>query len=200
MEWSLFAKESSGLAVRTSLNPEPLAENLTSLGEGRTVGAQAVVRVRDYKTVTGWLSYTISRSERRDGPEAPVRPFDYDQPHALTLVVSTTPIEGWNFGFRLRASSGYPRVRVSGAYLDARTGAYEPLRQGRERLPPFVQLDIHCEKVWKIGPARAALYLDILNSLNRQNPEEAVYRYDYRERRFLTGFPFVAVLGARADL
>ena len=200
VEWALFAKRSDGLAVRTAANPEPLAENLTSTGGGTSFGGQAVLRVREFKTVSGWASYTLSRSERQDGDARPPRPFDFDQPHAVTLVASTTPVEGWTFGLRLRAASGYPRVKILGAYFDARTGAYQPIREGRERLPTFVQLDLHGERAWRFGSARAVLYLDVVNVVARENPEEIVYGFDYRERGFLTSYPFFAVLGARGEL
>ena len=199
LEAATFAKVASGLTVRSSLDPPRLAENLVATGEGRTLGAQGTVRVQKWKTISGWLTYTFSRAERRDDERSAWRRFDFDQPHALTLVASVEPFEGWRFGTRLRAASGYPRARVVGAYYEPRIGSYQPIRDGRERLPAFVQLDLHAERAITWGASTIVAYLDVVNVLDRSNAEEAVYGYDYRDRSYLTGYPLLALVGVRFE-
>jgi len=199
VEWSVFARYLSDLTSRTTLDSPPLSENLTSMGEGRSLGAAVTARVRGGKVFSGWINYTLTRSERRDTAHGPWRSFDFEQPHFLTAVASVEPMEGWTLGTRLRASSGYPRARIVGAYYDAQAGVFQPIRDGRERLPPTVQLDLHAARNGRWGPIGWSLYLDVINVLNLRNAEEAVYSHDYRERGYLSGFPLLALLGARIE-
>jgi hypothetical protein len=197
-EWSVYAKELSGLGVRSTLETPPVAANIIDTGRGRTVGAQVVARVPTWGMLSGWISYGLSRSERSDANGA-WRRFDFDQPHSLTAVASVEPVKNWRFGTRLRVASGYPKTRVVGATYDSRLGEFQPIRAGRERLPVFAQLDAHAEHSGQSGPMKWTLYLDIVNVTNRTNAEEIVYSFDYRNRDYLTSFPFLALAGVRIE-
>ena len=44
------------------------------------------------------------------------------------------------------------------------------------------------------------VFLDVMNVTNTPNPEEVTFSYDYSQRKYLTGLPILAVLGARLEL
>jgi TonB dependent receptor/TonB-dependent Receptor Plug Domain len=197
LEWSIFAKELSGLTVRSRQEAPVVAANLVDSGRGRSVGAQVVARVPQWGMLSGWVSYGISRAERSDG--ATWRRFDFDQPHLLTAVASVEPAKGWRFGARLRVASGYPKTQVVGATYESRLGEFQPIRAGQARLPMFAQLDLHAEHSRLINHVKCTFYLDAINVTNRTNAEEIVYSFDYRNRDYLTSFPFLALVGARIE-
>jgi TonB family protein len=74
-----FWTQSSALAVRSTVS-EPLAgQALVAVGSGRAYGGQILLRQEKTAGFFGWISYTLSRSERQDAPGGRWRLSDYDQ-------------------------------------------------------------------------------------------------------------------------
>jgi hypothetical protein len=202
VETSVFYVASEGLPVRSAAASPVEAQALVSEGRGRAFGAQLLVRRQLGQGVFGWLSWSLSRSERRDHPGASWRLSDFDQTHVVTALASWEVGRGVTLGARARVASGFPRTPVIGAYYDARRDAWQPLLgvTDGERIPLFFQLDLRASKAFALGPKEALeVYLDLTNATNRQNPEEIVYARDYARRGFLSGLPILPVIGARAS-
>jgi hypothetical protein len=196
-----FIKWLDQLVTRSALASPPLGQALLQDGSGLVFGGQLLLRARPWKGLSGWLSYTLSRSERQDHPGAMTRLSDYDQTHVLALVASWS-WRGLGLGLRLRWSSGFPRTPVTGAFYDARDDQYQPLfgAQNSARLPDFVQLDARVEYGFRWKRAGLLLYLDIQNLTDHANAEEVAYRPDYSnfaQPGYVSGLPITAVLGAR---
>jgi hypothetical protein len=197
-----FYKWMGDLAVRDPSPTPKLANALLQEGVGRSYGVQLLLRQQPWNGFFGWVSYTISRSERRDTPTSAWRLFDYDQPHVLTLVGSKEA-GAWTFGARFRFATGLPRTPVAGAFYDATDDAYQPIfgAQNTLRLPTFWQLDLRIDRSFRLGEAaRLLVYVEGLNVTNRSNGEEYIYNVDYTRRGTVTGLPAIAVLGARVEL
>src|SRR6185436_5395735 len=126
----------------------------------------------------GWVSYALSRSERR-GPGEAWRLFDFDQTHSLTAVASYE-WHRFTVGARLRWATGAPRTPVVGAFYDARDDRFQPVFGAHNsiRIPDFFQLDLRVERRFSWPSVRADVYLDVQNLTGRANPEEIVYDYD----------------------
>ncbi len=197
-----FDKRMNDLVVRSRL-PNPLrARALTQNGQGHSYGVQFLVRQELWKGFFGWASYAISKSERRFEGDERWRPFDFDQPHVLSLVASQE-IGLWGVGARFRYASGNPRTPVTGSVYDARSDRFDPVfgPQGSIRVPSFWQLDLRVDRTFPLGrSARALVFADLQNVTNRQNAEEIVYSGDFRRRGIITGLPFIAVIGGRLEL
>jgi hypothetical protein len=194
-----FETTSKNLAVRSPL-PSPLvAQALVDTGIGRTRGVQVLLRKQLAKKLFGWVTYTLSRSERANGEGQPYYLYDFDQTHVLSAVGSYDIGAGFVVGTRFRYASGYPRTPVTGAYFDGQTGVYQPFfgPLNSTRIPDFIQWDIRVAKTFAIGKATLETYLDVQNVTNRANPEEIVYSLDYTQRRTITGLPILPVAGAR---
>jgi TonB family protein len=199
LETTVFYSRSRELAVRNPV-PSPLvAEALVESGEGRSFGAQFLVRRELADGFFGWVAYTILRSERLDGPDEAWRLFDFDQTHVLTALAAYDLGAGFDISARARATSGYPRTPVVGSYYDARRGVYEPVlgEANSTRLDAFFALDVRVAKKFKIGSTELEAYLDVQNVTNRANPEELAYSPDYSETRPIRGLPILPVIGAR---
>src|SRR4029079_8305602 len=103
----------------------------------------------------------------------------------------------WSAGARIRVASGEPRTDVVGAFVDARTGRYQPIVGPTNgiRLPAFVQLDLRGERRFAFAHTTLAAYVEIQNVTARGNPEELAYSADYAQRGYITGLPLLAVAG-----
>ncbi|HEX4335616.1 MAG TPA: TonB-dependent receptor [Polyangiaceae bacterium] len=198
-ETTVFYSHSDGLAVR---NPSPaplLAQALVGAGQGRSFGAQVLLRRELAHGLFGWVAYTLLRSERQDAPGTPYRLFDYDQTHVLTALASYDLGKGYDVGARFRYATGYPRTPVVGAYYDSRRDLYDPVLGTRntERIPAFVQLDVRFSKRWKLAGTELEAYLDVQNVTDRTNYEEIVYSADYSQKRYIRGLPILPIAGAK---
>jgi hypothetical protein len=197
-----FHKSMNGLVVRSRLQNPLLARALTQNGEGRSYGVQLLLRQDLWKGFFGWISYAISKSERRYEGDERYRAFDFDQPHVLSVVLSQE-IGRWGIGARFRYASGNPRTPVVGSYYDARSDRYDPVfgAQNTIRVPAFWQLDLRLEHAFPLGATtRLLVFADVQNVTNRVNAEEIVYSPSFRTRGSINGLPVLAVVGARLEL
>ena len=194
-----FYSTMDNLPVRAQSESPLVAHALDQTGIGRRYGMQFLLREQKIGRFFGWVSYTISRSERKDAPNLGWRLFDYDQPHVFTALGSYDLGLGFDVGARFRFASGYPRTPVTGSYYDATTDTYQPLfgYHNSIRIPSFYSLDVRLSKRFKIGRTDAEAYLDVQNVTNHANAEEIVYNPTYTQRGYITGLPLLPVIGGR---
>jgi hypothetical protein len=196
-----FVESMSALTVRDPAPTPALAHSLLQTGTGHSYGLQMALHQNPWHGFFGWLTCTLSRSERRDTPSASSRPFDADEPLLLSLVASQK-LGNWTLGTRFRYASGAPRTPVVGTLYDERDDIAQPIFGARSslRLPSFWQLDLRVDRRFPIGSGQLLGYLELLDVTNRANAEDYVYSADYSERGRVTGLPLVGVLGARLEL
>lgn len=170
---------------------------------GSVIGAELLLRYDPDDRFFGWLSYTLSRSERRWGPGEPEVLFDFDQTHILALIASYRLGRGWEAGLRLRGVSGNPTTPcVSGLYSSFENsylcvnGAFQSVRSA-----PFYQLDLRMEKRWKLGEdAGITAYLEVINATARESEDAPVYNFDFSQVGYVSSnLPLLPNLGLRAD-
>ena len=171
-------------------------------GIGRVYGLEVSGRANPVGRFFGFLSYTLMRSERRDGPAEPWRLYNFDQTHILTVSGVYRLGRGWEAGATFRLISGSPTTPVIGAIYDANSDLYIPLSGAANsaRNPFFHRLDVRLEKTWRFQAWKLALYLDVQNVYNHQNPEGIRYNFDYRESSIVSGLPIIPSLGVRGEL
>ncbi|MGB8329105.1 MAG: TonB family protein [Polyangiales bacterium] len=173
-------------------------------GIGRIYGAEFSMHLRPAtgRQYFGYLSYTLSRSERKDGPNEPWRLFDFDQTHILTVAFVYNFRRNWEIGGTFRLVSGNPYTPVIGSIYDALNDVYIPIdgRVNTLRNPLFNELNLRVQKKWIFAGWRLAVFLDIRNVYNRQNQEGIIYNYDYSQQTPLLGLPIIPALGIRGEL
>ena len=146
----------------------------------------------------GWLSYTMSRSERKYPPDDWVR-FTNDQSHVLNLAATVRLPYEFSLGARFTLSTGIPYYPIIGSRYDADTDRYVPIYAETESsLPVFHRLDIRFDKRWRFDTWMLEAFLDIQNVYNATNPESIAYSYDYSQQGPGASFPFLPTLGFRA--
>ena len=200
LDVTAFVSRSEDLVARSTASTPLLAQALVMQGEGRSYGAQLLLRHQRKGRFFGWISYSVLRSERKDAPDGEWRLFDFDQTHVLTALGSYDLGLGFEIGARFRVATGFPRTPVVGAYYDTRANLYQPafgIRNG-ERIPPFYAVDVRLAKRFKLGAtSEAEVFLDLQNVTNHKNPEELVYTASYARKDYITGLPILPVVGAR---
>jgi TonB family protein len=197
-----FYKRFIDLVARNENPSPPVAQSLTQDEIGRAYGAQALLRQELLRGFFGWVTYTYSRSERKDHPDTDWRLFDYDQTHVFSILASYQLGHGWEVGSRFRYTTGFPRTPVIGAYANVPDlQASDPIFGAHNsiRIPAFYQLDARAERAFVFRRVKLNVFLDVQNVTNRKNPEEIIYNYNYTTRAYITGFPTLALLGARLE-
>ena len=202
LELTTFYKKMTDLTVRSRLPTPLLARALVQDGEGRSYGAQLLVRQRPWRGFFGWVSYTMTRSERKYADEERWRLFDFDQPHVVTAVAAKE-LGTWEVGLRFRAATGMPRTPVVGSLYDVQGDRYQPVfgDHNTTRIPAFFALDARVQKSFHFSTdTKLDVFVDAQNVTFHENKEEVVYGYDFTKRSYITGLPTLAVVGARLEL
>jgi len=197
-----FYKRLIDLVSRNENPSPPIADSLTQDEIGRAYGAQLLLRQELLRGFFGWVTYSVSRSERKDHPDQDWRLFDYDQTQVFGVLASYQMGHGWEAGARFRYTTGFPRTPVIGSYVDVPAlqssdpifGAHNSIR-----IPSFYQLDARVERAFVFRRVKLNVFLDVQNVTDRKNPEEIIYSPDYTRRAYITGFPTLALLGARLE-
>jgi TonB family protein len=117
---------------------------------GFAYGVELLLRRPLSKRLTGWLSYTLSRSTRAEhfvtlsgGDRVATVASDYDRTHVINAIFSYDLGRRWRAGVRFVFLSGTPYSNLAGSVPVPPYNAY--------RDPPFFRLDVRLEKSWPLG-------------------------------------------------
>jgi hypothetical protein len=117
---------------------------------GLAYGVEVLVRRPLSKRISGWLSYTLSRSTREEhfftltgGDAVATVPSDYDRTHVLNAIVAYDLGLRWRAGARFAFMSGTPYSNLEGNV------PVPPYNDHRD--PPFWRVDVRLEKRWPLG-------------------------------------------------
>lgn len=208
-----FVKDLSNLVV--DVEGQGAAEDRSvNEGTGYVVGGEVLLKYKPDDRFFGWLAYTLSRSARRDQPDAEEYLIAFDQTHILTVLGSYRLGAGWEVGARFRLVSGNlitPLIcnpedegcdpGIASVY-HAPSASYVRLpgaAKNSERLPLFHQLDLRVDKTWTFESWKFGMYLDILNVYNHMADEGVQYSYDLANREYFGGLPIIPSLGMRGQ-
>jgi TonB family protein len=172
----------------------------TNGGKGRIYGLEVSAKIAPRGRFFGYLSYTLSKSQRLDRNNQYVI-FDFDQPNILTVSGTYRLGRGWEIGALFRLTSGNPDTPVIGALYNKDSDLYTPVygTVNSIRKPLFHKLDVRIEKLWAFSAWKLALYLDVQNVYNAANSENIVYDFQYRTSQQVRGLPIIPNLGLRGE-
>lgn len=188
-------------ATSADLSLDQVDLRFTSIGRGRSYGAELLLRHALTKNFFGWISYSLSRVERDFYGGTVYGPSQFDQPHNLIVVASYKLPEDFIVGAKFRYTSGPLNRPINAAIYDANGNYFFPIQsqQYSRRLPDFLQLDLRVDKRFVFRDFMFAVYLDVQNATYAQNVEAVLNSYDYSEQTYLTGLPILPVLGLRGE-
>jgi hypothetical protein len=166
--------DGADLALNDRLETEMLQ------GQGRAYGLEVYAR-KHAGRLTGWASYTLSRSERRVaglGPDDPginqgrYYPSPYDKTHDLS-VVGFHPIgRQWTLGGTFVLASGLPATFPASRYRFNGLTILEYGDRNAARLPIYHRLDLTATRSWGGKQLQFGLY----NLYNRFNAQSIFFR------------------------
>lgn len=124
-------------------------DQLLAAATGRSYGLELLLRRESQTGVSGWIAYTLSRSERlRDDLWVG---FDFDRTHILNVVLSVPLPRRWQIGVRAQVQSGRPVTTTSGL--------------SSARTDPFVRFDLRIDKTAVWNDWLLDFYIDISNTI-----------------------------------
>lgn len=170
-------------------------------GVGRAYGVEILARHAPIGRFFGWLSYTLSRSERRDQPDEEWYPFDYDQTH---ILVGTAGYRlPWDVEVSMKGEyvTGNPTTPYALGVYDIDQDGYQAFSSGAEnseRLPAYWALSGRIDKLFTFRTWQLDIYVDLINFVHGVNPEFELYNYDYTEKTYIQGLPFIPSPGFEA--
>ena len=179
---------------------EATPEFFNNDGLGRSYGLEVLARHYPNNRFFGWISYTLSRSERLDLDTNEYVVFGFDQTHILTTVA------GYNFPYNIDVSlrfqyvTGTPFTPIIGGAFDVEDDNYEQIsgEPNSRRNPAFNQLDLRIDKRWVYDTWMFGIFLDVQNVYNAANQEAIQYNFDFSESQPVSGLPILPSLGINA--
>lgn len=141
-------------------------------GKGWSYGAEFFVKKRTGK-FTGWIGYTISKTERRfkEINNNEIFPAKYDRRHDLSVVGSYNFNKRWNLsGTFVYATGNTMTVKVAQAFIE---GSFQSIYGPRNgyRIIPYHRADISLTyKQKETKKFRSIWNFSIYNVYNRRNP------------------------------
>jgi hypothetical protein len=139
--------------------------------DGETYGLEVIAQRAFSQHFAGWVSYTLSRADRRIGGVPFLSPFD--RTHVLSAVARYDFGNGIDVGIRATYNTGRPDIpsvsRSGGSVIYAFSAGAVP----QHRLPAFYRIDLRAEKKWTFDHGRwLALTLEFFDAtLNKEAVE-----------------------------
>lgn len=174
-------------------------------GIGRAYGMEVMVRHALVNRFFGWVSYTLSKSERNDTPddEEGWYPFDFDQTHILTAVAGYRLPLDFEVSGRAQYVTGNPYTPYDGGLYLMDEGEYlgfPSADTNSERQAPFYAVDVRVAKMFTFKHWQLELFADVLNLVHGENPEFILYNYDYTESAYINGLPTLPSIGFQVEV
>jgi Carboxypeptidase regulatory-like domain/TonB-dependent Receptor Plug Domain len=157
----------------------PRIETQLVQGQGRAFGMELLAR-RTAGAVTGWVSYTLSRSELRFTSPSGSGGIDdghwyagpFDKTHNLAVVAMRPLGKKWIAGATFTLASGLPTTFPASRYAIDGLLVTEFGRRNGGRLPLYHRLDLSATSQFR----RGELQLGVLNAYNRFNAQSLRFR------------------------
>lgn len=164
-------------------------------GKGRAYGLEVFLKQERRKNFSGWMSYTLSRSEEKVD-DSLYRITDYDQPHNLQVVGNWHLPKRWQIGSKMILSSGNPTTPLLSVkdtvyhdttFTDGTVDEIDTLhyfkptwgKENSQRLKAAFKLNLRVAKTFLTKNTTTEVYLDVENVLYPvyKTPEESEYEY-----------------------
>jgi hypothetical protein len=150
---------------------------------------------------SGWIAYTISRSERKY-PNEDWKLFYLDQTHIISAVGLVKLPRNWQIGARFRLVSGIPtELYAERGGFNGDSSGYIPVTANmtETRLPMVHTLDLRVDKTFVFDWWMLTVYLDVQNVYNNRNVEFTQWNYDFSQHDYVRGLPILPAIGLQAE-
>jgi hypothetical protein len=151
----------------------------------------------------GWLSLSLSKTERRNMLNNTTAVFEYDTPIIANLVMNYRIARAWDVGLRWNFRSGLPYTPIVGNKPNPNfPGFFLPVygELNSDRAAPYHRLDVRGEYELSMKKFKGSIYVDIINLYNRTNGGAVEYKpvagtsdYTLEEEESLPLLPSIGV-------
>jgi ferric enterobactin receptor len=156
------------------------------VGTGKVDGVEVLLQKKT-GWLTGWISYTLSRSKKRFDAynDGNYFPSEADQTHELKIVGSVQPGSNWNVSATGIYGTGKPYTAPVSQYsvilLDSTTYSYTHVSEkNKYRLPAYFRMDLSISKKLVMEKRMSlTLGLSVFNLTNHKNI--SYYQYDLEQ-------------------
>ncbi len=166
-------------------------------GEARAYGLEVYFK-KNVGKLTGWLSYTLSRTERRvPGVEegdpgingGAYYPSTYDRPHDLSVTGMYEHSKKWTFGANFIYQTGRPTTYMKGYYIMNNTFIPHYESRNSERMPAYHRMDLSATmRPHKNAGRRLQIdyVFNIYNVYHRKNAASISFDFDAETKKVVT--------------
>jgi hypothetical protein len=156
-------------------------------GKARAYGLEVLFRKNSGRT-TGWLSYTLSRTEQQVPGRTPEETginngewykTGFDKTHNLAVVGNYKLNEKWRFGANFILQTGQPVTFPNGQYVYEGITVPSYTTRNEENLPAYHRLDVSATLTPRKNKGRkwqSEWVFGIYNIYNRQNAASITFR------------------------
>ncbi len=196
-----YKKDFSDLIVSNPVLSQGQA--YVNTGSGYVQGIEFFLRQPPTDRFFGWISYSLSNSQRRNTPDGSIFPFQYDEPNCFIAVGTYKLNPGWDMGAKILYNTGLPYTPVVSAVPTSITvnnqattiyvAQYGPTDSAR--LPAYRRLDFSTSIKTTYDTWEWKVYLDIVNLLGTKNVLGYQYNSTYTQKSERDDLPFLPYLG-----
>ena len=179
-------------------------ELLTSTAQGRSYGAEILVKWLIAKKLNLASSFTLFKSEYRNDKESEYIASAWDNRYIFNLRGTYNLPHQWSFGMKVSCIGGAPytpydetKSSLVSAWDAQGKAYYDYSKYNKEHLPAFAQVDVRVDKTFYLKHCMLGFYLDLQNitvsKLKQQdvlmstgiieNPEAPAAAQRYRMKR-----------------
>lgn len=192
--------------ARLLLNPVLEADLLNA--RGKAYGAEFMMEKKEGK-LTGWLSYTYSRSFRQTLSEwsseqinqGDYYPANFDKPHDLTAIGNYQLARRWRLSANFTYSTGRPTTYAEGRYVYDGMLIPDYSERNQYRIPDYHRLDLSLtldESLKKNKKWSGSWTFSVYNVYARKNAYSVYFKSSERElpgayQLSILGVPFPSV-------
>lgn len=148
-------------------------EELVSSAQGRSYGVELLVKWLIIKKLNLASSFTLFKSEYRNGKNEEYIPSAWDNKYIFNLSGTYYFKHNWSFGMKISCIGGAPYTPYDAdksSLIDAwdvqGKPYYDYAKYNTERLPAYGQLDVRLDKTFYIKHYMLGFYLDLQNISN----------------------------------
>jgi len=175
-------------------------------GLGRMYGLELMLRHNQDNRFFGWVTYSLSRSERYNRFTKDWIIYGEDETHYLQVVGSWKLPRNYEAGFHVKFASGKPTTSVRGIKEEDEngigSGSIIPLRgaTNADRMAPAFQVDLRFDKKLIYNKYIASFFFDLQNIgwFLYKSPDSYLYSDFYDEKQAFSMFPLMAI-GVRCE-
>lgn len=163
------------------INQEYIPEDYIHTGKGRSYGAEMIFK-KNKGSVTGWISYTIGRSERIFAEIMGGKPFPSknDRLHNLAIASVWTPHDKWEISGIFIYATGTAFTMPGALYMIGENIIHEYGPHNGARMPDYHRLDLSVNyQLHKKGKTEGSINVSVYNVYARPNPLYLDISVDY---------------------